>query len=113
MSDCIFKSAQRELDPRFLLPGLSKLTSLAVLHSLIGTITLYLDSPQLWLDLAQRGLHPLLLHLSTSMWAAAEQYLRQSPGYHEQMLRKYGVAWYFDFLCSASKICSTHPLAPS
>lgn len=107
------EESQRELDPRFLLPGPTKLTSLAMLHRLIGTITLYLDSPQRWHDLAQRGLHPLLLHLITSMWTAAEQSLHQSMGHQQSTMNVYGVAWFFDFLSSASKIRSTHPLAPS
>ena len=105
--DCIriFKGEQRKLDPRFLIPGLSELTRQAVLHTLIYTITLYLDNQQAWLELAPRGQHTLLLHVGISMWAAAQHYTQQTAN---QIVGKYGVSWYFDFLSVASEFYFTN-----
>ena len=81
--DRTFESAQQKLDPRFLIPGLSKLTRQAMLHTLIDAITPYLDNQQTWLDLAQCSLHTLLVHVGTSMSVADVQATGSGPEYGE------------------------------
>lgn len=102
---CIFERAQQKRDPRFLIPGLSQLTGQAVLHTLIDTITLYLDSQQTWLNLAQRALHTLLVHIGASMWVSAQQHLQQAAN---QIMARHGVTPYFLFLSVAGDFYLTH-----
>ena len=104
----ILECAQQKLDPRFLIPGLSQLTRQAVLHTLTDTITLYLDSQQTWLDLAQRGLHTLLVHVATSMWVSVQQYREQAA---DPIMRRDGVTPYFLFLSDAGDFYFTHSSA--
>lgn len=104
--DCIFDSAQQRLDPRILIQGLSKLTRQAVLHTLIDTIGAYLESQQTWLDLAQRGLLTLLVHVGSSMWFAVQQYSQQAT---DRNMGNHSVTRYFLMLSAASELYFVDP----
>lgn len=91
---------QRQLDPRFLIPGLARLMSQAELLTLIYTVTPYLDSQQTWVYLAQRGLPTLLVHVGTSMWVTAQPYTQQNM--------KHTVSWYFDFVSTVGEFYFTY-----
>ena len=97
-----------------LLPGLLRLHQEGMLHTLICTITPYLDSQQKWHDFAQQRpqgrLHRLLSCSATSMKLLAKAFSKGSDS-QIQAHFKVGMEWYFEFLAQASELSYTHPEA--
>lgn len=96
-------------DTTFLFPGVLRLHQEGMLHSLICTITPYLDSQQKWREFAQHGLQRLLRCLCASMYVAVEAFLEQSDSQIPVHLMV-GLEWYYNVLSQASDLWSSRPM---
>lgn len=95
-------------DTTFMLfPGLLRLHREGMLHTLISTVTPYLDSQEKWHAFAEvGGLHRLLFCLCASMDLVAAAFMEQSASQIHEHLH-IGLEWYFEVLSQASKLSST------
>lgn len=90
-----------------LLPGFLRLHREGMLHTLICTVTPYLDSQQKWHEFVQvGGLHRLLSCLCASMNSVAAAFLEQFAAEIQEHFI-IGMEWYFEVFSQASKLCST------
>lgn len=94
-----------------LLPGFVRLHREGMLHTLICTIPPYLDTQEKWHAFAQHGnLHRYLGCLCASMQVVVKAFLEQSESQIQAHL-EVGMEGYFEVLCQASEISSSHPEA--
>lgn len=94
-----------------LVPGFLRLHREGMLHTLICTVTPYLDSQEKWHAFAQHDmLHRYLGCLCASMQVVVKALLDQSESQIQEHL-KVGMEGYFEVLSQASELSYTHPEA--
>lgn len=91
----------------FLLPAMFRRDYDGLLHTLICTAAIYLDSQEKWKELqaTQLGLHDLVRHLGVCMHSTAKALLKKDEEDMTSAMAE--VESYFEILSTASKFCCT------